>query len=72
VLDALCDLYALSNIERDRGWFLEHGRISPGRSKMIVRLVNALCDEIRPWAGDLVDAFGIPDQVLAIPLLTDA
>jgi acyl-CoA oxidase len=69
VLDGLCDLYALSNIERDRGWFLEHGRINPGRSKMIVRLVNSLCAEVRPWAGDLVDAFGIPEQVLAVPLL---
>ena len=27
-LDLLCDLYALSTIEADRAWFMEHGRLS--------------------------------------------
>jgi acyl-CoA oxidase len=69
LLERVCDLYALANIEADRGWFLEHGRLSAGRSKAVVARVNELCAELRPHARTLVDAFGIPDQYLAAPML---
>jgi acyl-CoA oxidase len=68
VLDRLCDLYAMGELERERAWFQEHGRISSTRAKMITRAVNDLCAELRPHAEDLVDAFGIPDEVLAAPI----
>ena len=68
VLNRLCDLYALGELERERAWFQEHGRISSTRAKMITRTVNGLCAELRPHAEDLVDAFGIPDEVLAAPI----
>jgi acyl-CoA oxidase len=68
VLGRLCDLYALAEIEADRAWFQEHGRISSTRAKMVTRTVNRLCAELRPDAFDLVDAFGIPDEVLGAPI----
>jgi len=68
LLGKLCDLHALAEIERDRAWFQEHGRISSTRAKMVTRAVNDLCAELRPQAGALVDAFGIPDEVLAAPI----
>jgi acyl-CoA oxidase len=68
VLDYLCDLHALAEIERDRGWFQEHGRISSTRSKAVTRTLNALCEGLHARAGELVDAFGIPDEVLAAPI----
>ena len=68
VLERLCDLHALATIERERAWYQEHGRISSTRSKMVTRAVNDLCAELRPHAVDLVDAFGIPDAVLAAPI----
>ena len=68
LLDKLCDLHALSSIERDRGWFLEHGRLSAPRSKGVIAAVNSLCDELRPHALSLVDAFAIPDETLAAPI----
>jgi acyl-CoA oxidase len=68
LLERLCDLYALADIERDRAWFQEHGRISSTRAKMVTRAVNRLCAELRPHAEELVDAFGIPDQVLGAPI----
>ena len=52
--------YALSTIEADRAWFMEHGRLSTTRSKAISREINGLCRKIRPLAVDLVDAFGVP------------
>src|ERR671934_977551 len=68
VLERLCDLYALSELERDRAWFQEHGRISSTRAKMLTRTVNGLCAGLRPHALELVDAFGIPDELLAAPI----
>ena len=67
-LNRLCDLYALSNLEADRGFFEEHGRLNSARCKAITREVNRLCDEVRAQAAGLVDAFGIPDAVLAAPI----
>ncbi|MFI7382595.1 acyl-CoA dehydrogenase [Streptomyces sp. NPDC049813] len=66
-LGLLCDLFALSTIEADRAWFMEHGRLSVRRSKAISREVNDLCRKVRPLAGDLVDAWGIPPEMLRAP-----
>lgn len=66
-LNLLCDLHALSVIEDDRAWFMEHGRLSSVRSKAISREVADLCRKIRPLAGDLVDGFGVPVEMLRAP-----
>jgi acyl-CoA oxidase len=71
-LNLLCDLFALSTIEADRAWFMEHGRLSSQRSKAISREVNGLCRKVRPLAGDLVDAFGVPREMLRSPELLGA
>jgi acyl-CoA oxidase len=64
LLDRLCSLYALARIEAERGWYQEHGRLSSPRSKAVIKTVNALCAELRPSAGVLVDAFGVPERAL--------
>jgi acyl-CoA oxidase len=69
VLDALCSLHALAEIERDRGWFQEHGRLSGERAKSVVTAVNRLCEQLRPHARSLVDAFGIPEELLDAEIL---
>jgi acyl-CoA oxidase len=66
-LNLLCDLHALHGIEQDRAWFMEHGRLSSQRSKAISREVSALCRKVRPLAGDLVDALGVPVEMLRAP-----
>jgi acyl-CoA oxidase len=66
-LTLLCDLHALSTIEADRAWFMEHGRLSASRSKAITREIDELCRRIRPLAVDLVDAFGVPTEMLRSP-----
>ncbi|WP_329439455.1 acyl-CoA dehydrogenase family protein [Streptomyces sp. NBC_01426] len=66
-LALLCDLFALSTIEADRAWFMEHGRLTIQRSKAISREVNDLCRKVRPLAVDLVDAWGIPSAMLRAP-----
>ncbi|HEX2128373.1 MAG TPA: acyl-CoA dehydrogenase [Solirubrobacterales bacterium] len=68
LLSRVCDLHALATIEADRAWFQEHGRISSTRAKALTRAVNALCAELRPAAGLLVDGFGIPDEIVRAPI----
>jgi acyl-CoA oxidase len=64
LLDKLCSLYALSRIEAERGWYQEHGKLTGARSKTVIKSVNALLAELRPHAGELVDAFGVPESCL--------
>jgi acyl-CoA oxidase len=68
LLDKVCDLHVMSMLERDRAWFLEHGRLTPARAKAVIATVNELCGELREHAELLVDAFAIPDVVLAAPI----
>ncbi|MDQ7807145.1 acyl-CoA dehydrogenase [Amycolatopsis sp. A133] len=70
LLERVCDLYALSAIEDDLAWFLGHGRLTASRGKAVTAAVNRLCSELRPHARTLVDAFAIPEQFLAAPMLT--
>ncbi len=72
LLDKVCDLYVLSLVEEDRAWFLEHERLSGTRAKAVVKAVDALCEELRPHARTLVDAFGLPDEWLAAPIALGA
>ncbi|OXM68113.1 acyl-CoA dehydrogenase family protein [Amycolatopsis vastitatis] len=69
LLERVCDLYALSAIEEDLAWFLGHGRLTASRAKAVTSAVNRLCSELRPHARTLVDAFAIPEQFLAAPML---
>jgi acyl-CoA oxidase len=69
VLSQVCDLYALSTVEAHKGWFLEHGRLTPGTAKAVTASVNKLCASLRPHAQDLVDAFGIPPEWLGSDLV---
>jgi len=68
-LNLMCDLFALTTIEADRAWWMEHGRLSTTRSKAISREINDLCRKIRPIAVDLVDGFGVPREMLRSPEL---
>ncbi|WP_369132298.1 acyl-CoA dehydrogenase [Modestobacter sp. I12A-02662] len=71
LLGRVCDLYALSTIEADKGWFLEHGRLTPTRAKALTGAVNDLLKELRPHMRTLVDAFAIPDAWLNCAILRE-
>ncbi|MCU1600672.1 MAG: Acyl-CoA oxidase, partial [Frankiales bacterium] len=68
LLEQVRDLAALSTIERDRAWWLEHGFLSPDAAKDLQKQVNTLCRELRPEALTLVGGFGIPDALLRAPI----
>jgi acyl-CoA oxidase len=71
LLDTLCDLYALSTIETDKGWFLEHGQLTPARAKLLTGTVNQLLKQLRPHLVTLVDGFGIPAEWKAAQILEE-
>ncbi|SDM24652.1 acyl-CoA dehydrogenase family protein [Allokutzneria albata] len=68
LLDQVCDLHVLANIEADLAWFLGHGRLTPARAKSVTSAVNRLCAELRPRAGELVEAFGVPMEWITAPI----
>ncbi len=63
VLGLVCDLYALSVIEADKAWYIEHRYLSTERAKAVTRGINDRCRLLRPYAEILVDGFGIPEQL---------
>ncbi len=67
-LKKLCDLFALSQIDKNKGWYLEQGYMEGVKTKAIRKVVNQLCWEIRQDAVPLTDAFNIPDRCLAAPI----
>ncbi|MFI7026702.1 acyl-CoA dehydrogenase [Micromonospora sp. NPDC049900] len=71
LLSRVCDLYALSVIEAHKGWFLEHGRLTPARAKAITAVVNSLLKELRPQMRTLVDGFAIPEAWLHCAILRE-
>ncbi|WP_116449425.1 acyl-CoA dehydrogenase [Blastococcus litoris] len=71
LLDKLCDLYALSTIEADKAWFLEHGQLTAARAKLLTSTVNQLLKELRPHITTLVDAFAIPAEWKAARILEE-
>jgi acyl-CoA oxidase len=63
ILGMVCDLYALSVMEDDKAWFVEHRFLSTERAKAVTRGINERCRTLRPYAETLVDGFGIPPRL---------
>jgi acyl-CoA oxidase len=68
VLTKLCQLYALSQLDKNKGWYLENGYVEGVKTKAIRKMLNQLCWEVRQDAVPLTDAFSIPDACLAAPI----
>ena len=63
ILNQLCDLYALSVIEDNKAWYMEHRFLSTDRAKAVTQGINERCRALRPVAETLVDGFGVPEQL---------
>jgi acyl-CoA oxidase len=64
ILSKVCQLYALTTIDEEKGWFLENDYLEGSKSKAIRRVKIKLIQELRPEVEGLVDGFGIPDVML--------
>ncbi len=70
-LEKLCDLYCLSSIESDSGWFQQHNRLSAGRAKAVTAAVNESCRTLRPDTLPLVEGMGVPEEWLNSSMLVE-
>lgn len=68
ILKKLCQVYALTQIENNKGWYLENGYMEGVKTKAIRKTLDQLCWEIRQDAVPLVDAFNIPANLLGAPI----
>ncbi|MEL6670879.1 MAG: acyl-CoA dehydrogenase [Bacteroidota bacterium] len=71
ILREVAALYALHTMEENQGWYLRNGYLAAGKASAIRREVDKLCASLRKQALPLVDAFGIPDQLLGAPIGTN-
>ena len=65
-------LFALSTINAHSGWYQEQNVLNGLRTKALRAAINDLVDSLGPWADVLVDAFAIPESLVAVPMLDDA
>jgi acyl-CoA oxidase len=68
VLDRLRSLHGLATIRSDIGWFQQHGILSASTAEAIDKLQERLVADLAGQSLGLVDAFAIPDEVLAAPI----
>ena len=72
VFEQIRTLFALSTINAHSGWYQEQNVLNGQRTKAVRAAINDLVDSLGPWADVLVDAFAIPDALVAVPMLDDA
>ena len=74
MLNTLCDLYVIDNLEADRAWFTDHSFMTQARSKSLTRTLNHLCGELRPdalalwWVVVLLAGFFLWSVILVVAL----
>ncbi|MEQ9424045.1 MAG: acyl-CoA dehydrogenase [Cyclobacteriaceae bacterium] len=70
VLTKVYNLFALTQMEKNKGWYLEADYFESSKTKAIRRMINQLCKELRPDIVGLVDAYNIPEQCLGAEIVT--
>ena len=68
LIEEVITLHGLAALEAHREWYLEKGYFEPNKSEAIRREVNERCKGLARGALELVDAFGIPDDLIDAPI----
>lgn len=69
VLEQVRDVFFLSVVCDNAGWFLEQSLLTGTRTKGARAGLADLVDSLGPWSEVLVDAFGTPSTMLDIPMM---
>jgi acyl-CoA oxidase len=72
VLTWVRDLFGLGLLEKHLAWYLIHGRLSPQRAQAVSAYIDRLIERLRPYALDLVDAFGYSPEHLRAKIASGA
>jgi len=71
ILDPIVNQYMCDIIEKDAGTFLSLGLLSVEEYDRIVVKSTKLCEELSHQCMNVVEAFGIPDELLSAPIALD-
>jgi acyl-CoA oxidase len=66
------DLFGLGLVEKNLAWYLMNGRLSAQRAKTLGDYIHRLLLRLRPFALELVDAFGYGPEHLRAPIASGA
>ena len=64
-------LHLVSTIEKDLPTFMENNLLNPAQAKQLIELSQQLCEDMAPKALALVEAFGLPEDMLQSPIASD-
>lgn len=70
VLTWLRDLFGMTLIEKNMGWYMSHGFVSTRRARTLEPYINRLMERLEPYSLDLVDAFGFKQAHLRAEIAT--
>lgn len=70
VMEQIRDVYVLSVIHDNSGWYQEQNLLTGTRTKAARAALNDLVDSLGPWSETLVDAFAVPENIADVPLMT--
>lgn len=71
VLTWVRDLFALGLLEQHLAWYLMHNRLSPQRAQAVGGYIDRLVERLRPYADDLVNAFGLGPEFVRAPIVVE-
>ncbi|MER5727689.1 acyl-CoA dehydrogenase [Streptomyces sp. NPDC002138] len=70
-LGLLASLYALTEVQRDAGWYLARGVLTAAQVEELPRALDALCVLILPHAETLIGGFNLSPELLRAPIAAD-
>lgn len=68
---ALCELFALREVLPDLDWYVRTGLLDEKDADRLPDRLNDLCDRVRPLALTLVEAMGVPHDLVGAPIAAD-
>ena len=71
ILTKLHQLYLITIVERNLGWFVEQRLIPVWATGQVTELARELCKEIAPQSIALTDSFGLTDDMISAPIALD-
>ncbi|TFC19853.1 acyl-CoA dehydrogenase [Cryobacterium algoritolerans] len=72
VLTWLRDLFGLGLVEKHLAWYLINGRLSAQRAQSVTAYIDRIIARLRPYALDLVEAFGYSQDHLRSSIASGA
>ncbi|ANN15873.1 acyl-CoA oxidase [Amycolatopsis orientalis] len=70
-LRLLCSLYGLLEINREAGWYLAEGALTPAQVRRIPALIDETAAALVPFSAMLVGGFNLSGELLRAPIAAD-